>query len=340
MALAAPSRSVDEALAGARDVLFGALPCEAVVRADRRVETVPPDEPLASAAPRMWWRRSGALLVVEDGRLAGILSEDDILHTLAEQLRAKREVVEAGGDEVVVWDALLGGLRVRDAMTSAADAAVVRSGASLLEGIEATFGPTSKGRRKSYIVVVDDDGARQRLVSFRDIARHLTQLYDDRLPMTLFPDAPAFHAAQRLAWRLLDLSLGWLRRHDGLGSPANELAADADGADTVARLADRARGYAIVHGHDGGPRGICTRRDLVRTLRSPFVRLEALRAPRLVTQPVKTVSEIDTLCGLFKLMAIEGFRHMPLVDEEDRVACVISIWQGIGLLSHPPGEGH
>ena len=53
-----------------------------------------------------------------------------------------------------------------------------------------------------------------------------------------------------------------------------------------------------------------------------------------MTEPVKTVCEIDTLCGLFKMMAIEGFRHMPLVDEDDKVECVISMWQGVGMLAH------
>jgi CBS domain-containing protein len=105
-------------------------------------------------------------------------------------------------------------------------------------------------------------------------------------------------------------------------------------------MAARARGYAVVvadaedRADVGELRGICTRRDLLRALKNPFVRVEDLRATKLMTEPVKTVTEIDTLCGLFKLMAIDGFRHMPIVNEADKVECVISIWQGVGLLAH------
>jgi CBS domain-containing protein len=60
----------------------------------------------------------------------------------------------------------------------------------------------------------------------------------------------------------------------------------------------------------------------------------------MMTEPVKTVTRIDTLCGLFKMMAIEGFRHMPMVDADDRLLRVISLWQGIGLLAHSRDEGH
>jgi hypothetical protein len=40
------------------------------------------------------------------------------------------------------------------------------------------------------------------------------------------------------------------------------------------------------------------------------------------------------------MMAIEGFRHMPLVDDDDRVSRVISMWQGIGMLAHSWQEEH
>jgi len=104
-----------------------------------------------------------------------------------------------------------------------------------------------------------------------------------------------------------------------------------------------ARGYATVTsqaGARGGSvmlRGICTRRDVLRAVKSPFATLDELRASRLMTEPVKTVTSVDTLCGLFKRMALEGFRHMPMVDEEDRLRCVISMWHGVGMLAHRPG---
>jgi hypothetical protein len=36
---------------------------------------------------------------------------------------------------------------------------------------------------------------------------------------------------------------------------------------------------------------------------------------------------------LFKLMAIEGCRHMPLVDSSDRVVRMISMWEALSLFA-------
>ncbi|RIK93905.1 MAG: hypothetical protein DCC71_23650 [Proteobacteria bacterium] len=326
-----------ELLGQAPTALFGAVPSEAAGRVDRDIEIVSPDEPLQAAASRMWWRKMGALPVLEDGRFAGALSEDDLLHTLADRLR---ERPGAAGD-LVLWESVLAGTTVRDAMSPREDTAVVRAGTPLVTGIEATFGPTRSRRRKGYLFVLDERDVPMRVVSFRDIARFVVRLYDGELAPDAFASPAHFEHAQRIAWRVLDLSLGTLRREESLGSPPDPLPADASAADTMERLASRARGYAIVvapAGRSAAPggalRGICTRRDLLRALKSPFVTLDALRAARLMSEPVKTVSEVDTFCGLFKMMAIEGFRHMPLVDDADRVECVISLWQGVGLLAH------
>jgi CBS domain-containing protein len=42
------------------------------------------DEPLAGGAARMRSRRAGALVVMADGRLAGIIAERDLLRAMAE----------------------------------------------------------------------------------------------------------------------------------------------------------------------------------------------------------------------------------------------------------------
>jgi CBS domain-containing protein len=225
-------------------------------------------------------------------------------------------------------------------MTPRSDLAAVPAGTPLLGALEASFGPTATRRRKSYLFALDEHDAPVRVISFRDIARHLVRLYDGETPASAFAKPQQFAEAQRLAWRVLDLTLGSLRDHERLGSQPKPLSADAAGPETIARMAERALGFAIVEAKGGALRGICTRRDLLRALKSPFVKLDALRAARLMTEPVKTVSEIDTLCGLFKMMAIEGFRHMPLVDDDDHVSRVISMWQGIGMLAHRRPEAH
>ncbi len=326
----APITSIRDLLALAPGRLFAGVASDAIARVDRSIEAVAPDEPLVDAVSRMWWRKMGALPVVEQGRFVGALTEDDLVHVLADRIAARGET---SGD-LVVWETLLAGARVLDAMTPRPDLAVVGAGTPLQVGLEATFGPTRSRRRKSYLFALDEKEAPLRVISFRDIARYLVRLYDGELRATLFAGPDELALAQRLAWSVLDLSLGELREQESLGSPPDPLDAGASGVETVQRMALRARGYAVVLAPDGELRGICTRRDLLRALKNPFVRVDGLRAARIMTEPVKTVSEIDTLCGLFKMMAIDGFRHMPLVDEGDKVECVISMWQGVGMLAH------
>jgi len=334
-----PIDSVRDLLGLAPAALFGAIASESVARAGRAVVTTRPGEPLRDAASRMWWRKMGTLPVLDGGRLVGILTEDDLLHGLADRLREAPDADES----LPVWDGLLAGATVADAMTPDEDAAVVPLGTPLLAGLQATFGPTRRRRRKSYLFAVDDAGAPARVVSFRDIARYLVQLYDGELPDDVFASTAQRLEAQRVAWRVLDLSLGVLRERESLGSPPDSLAPDAGPADTIEKMVVRARGYATVATPARGPeegevlRGICTRRDVLRALKHPFATLEALRAARLMSGPVKTVTEVDTLCGLFKMLAIEGFRQMPMVDEHDGLARVISMWHGVGLLAHRPG---
>jgi CBS domain-containing protein len=331
---------IETLLAAARPVLFGAVSCESVGRCEGGIEAVAPDESLREAVSRMWWRKLGALPVLEDGRLIGALAEDDLLHMLADRLRERSDAVAAAGDDLVVWESLLENTTVRDAMTPLAELAAVRAGTSLLTAIETSFGPTATRRRKSYLYALDEADAPLRVISFRDIAIHLVHLYDGDAPA--FASAtPALHAEERrLAWSVLDLSLGTLLARGRLGSRPESLRDDASAPETIARMVDQAFGYAIVATKGGVLRGICTRHDVLRALKNPFVRLEDLCAVRLMTEPVKTVSEVDTLCGLFKMMAIEGFRHMPLVDDDDRVTRVISMWQGIGMLARSRQKAH
>jgi CBS domain-containing protein len=329
---------IETLLDAARPVLFGTVACESVGSSEGGIEAAAPGESLREVVGRMWWRKVGALPVLEGGRLVGALAEDDLLHILADRLRERADAVAAIGDDLVIWESLLEDTTVRDAMTPLAELAAVRAGTSLLAAIETTFGPTATRRRKSYLFALDENGAPLRVISFRDIARHLVRLYDGETPASAAAK-PALHAGERrLAWSVLDLSLGTLLARGRLGSKPESLGDDAGAPETIARMVDQALGYAIVAAKGGVLRGICTRHDVLDALKNPFVRLEALRAARLMSEPVKTVSEVDTLCGLFKMMAIEGFRHMPLVDDDDRVTRVISMWQGIGVLAHGPQE--
>jgi CBS domain-containing protein len=307
--------------------------CDALARASRRIEMADPDDLLQSAASRMGWRKVGALGVVRDGKLLGALSEDDLLRITAQRLGELSTHVATVGDALVVWQDLLGGLRVHDVMTPLSELAVVAPGMDMVDGLGRICAATPYATRFRYLWIVDDAGAVQRVVSIRDMARSLTRIYDGDFPEEGFRDPAGAREVRFLVAALLDLSIGAIRKRLALGHGPSVIRVDASGEETVARMWSDRRGYVLTTLRDGAPLGICTRRDLLRGLRDPFADLSDLRVANLISGQVKTVADTNTLCGLFKLMAIEGCRHMPLVDGSDRVVRMISMWEAVSLFA-------
>jgi CBS domain-containing protein len=306
---------------------------EALARTGRRVEVSEPGELLASAASRMGWRKVGALAVIDGGRLVGSLSEDDLLRATARRLEERVALVEKEGDALVLWQALLDGLRVGEVMTPRAELPVVATGAPLLDGLTQVCGATRDGTRFRYLWVVDAEEAVQRVVSIRDVARSLTRVYDGDFPVEGFSSPAYYEQARGAVAQVLDLPIGAIRERLALGHSPSVLRVDASGEETVGRMWGDRRGYVLATLADGAPLGICTRRDLLRGLRNRYADLGGLRFARLMSGNVKTVDDTNTLCGVFKLMAIEGCRHMPVVDATDRVVRMISMWEGVSLFA-------
>jgi CBS domain-containing protein len=310
-----------------------AVRCDTLAHAGRPIELAEPDEPLQAAASRMGWRKVGALAVKRDGQLLGALSEDDVLRVVAERLAENVGQVEDIGDPLPIWEDLLGKLRVSDAMTPRAELAVVPPGVDMIEGLERICSATRFNTRFRYLWVIDERDEVQRVVSIRDMARSLTRIYDGEFPREGFADPGHADEAGAVVAGVLDLSIGAIRNRLALGHGPSVIRTEASGEETVTRMwADR-RGYVLTTLRDGAPLGICTRRDLLTGLRSPFATLGDLRVAKLMTGQVKTVSDTNTLCGLFKMMAIEGCRHMPLVDNSDRVIRMISMWEALSLFA-------
>jgi CBS domain-containing protein len=210
---------------------------------------------------------------------------------------------------------------------------VVRSGAPLCDGLTQICGATRDGTRFRYLWVVDAEDAVQRVVSIRDVARSLTRIYDGDFPVAGFGSEDHYGQARSAVAQVLDLPIGAIRERLVLGHSPSMIRIDASGEETVGRLWGDRRGYLLTALPDGAPLGICTRRDLLRGLRNPFADLGGLRFARLMSGNVKTVDDTNTLCGVFKLMAIEGCRHMPVVDATDRVVRMISMWEGVSLFA-------
>jgi len=277
--------------------------------------------------------------VRDGGRCVGALSGDDVLRAVAERLEERAAKVDRDGDSLVIWDALLDGITAADAMSPRAECPVVGPGAPLLDGLVQICASSRHGTRFRYLWVLDDSGAVAMAISIRDVARWLTRLYDGELPTPSFPSEAQAREARAAVSAVLDLSLGAIRAQISIGHAPSVLRVDASGEETVGRMWGDRRGYVLATLRDGAPLGICTRRDLLRGLRNPFVDLGGLRMARLMSGPVKTIQESNTLCALFKLMAIEGCRHMPLVDGADRVMRMISMWEGVSLFAPRRGAG-
>lgn len=324
------SAGVDAAPAG----VYEAVRCVDAPRVHHEVGTIAPDAPLFEAVNHMWWRQRGVVAVTDGDALVGCLSEDDVLRVAHTSLQQHGEEVHAKGESLLLWDELFADLRVADAMSPIGELAVVDEHASLLEGVRATFRQKSSGARRRYIFVVDADGRAVRVVSMRDICRYLIAVYDgSEEAHGLAVESTV--AVRRAVRETLDLSVGVIRAGRRFGHEPVSASIEDLGAAMIEKMWTGQRGYVLVAFFDGAPQGICTRRDLLRALRRPHCRIRDLAVSHLMSAQVKASSRLITLGGVFKLMAIGGYRHMPLLAPDGGVECVLSMWEGVSLFASP-----
>lgn len=120
------------------------------------VQCCAPDTDLAAAAAMMWERDCGVLPVVEDGKLAGIITDRDICMALGTRDRPAHE------------------LTVRDVETTSVE--TCEPGDDLRHAMEIMR--HGKVRR---LPVVDELGTIQGIVSLNDIALRVDRTHDDEL---------------------------------------------------------------------------------------------------------------------------------------------------------------
>ena len=135
----------------------------------------------------------------------------------------------------------------------------------------------------------------------------------------------------------LDLPIGIIRSSRRFGHAPISASIEDLGAEMIEKMWTGQRGYVLVSFFDGAPQGICTRRDLLRALRRPHCRTRDLAVANLMSAQVKAASRLITLGGVFKLMAIGGYRHMPLLEPGGQVECVLSMWEGVALFASADG---
>ncbi len=330
-------------LRAAGSEIFSGVLCRSLPDSAVTLETISPEETLFDAVNRMWWRQVGALPVVQDGELVGCFSEEDLLRVMAERL-ADLGGESAPNDALRVWHALLRDLRAGEVMTPLSCLPIVSADTSLWEGLQRCSPATPGEAQNRYLFVVNSESEQApkpnfHMLSFRDVARFLTRLYDGRCPPQWCENPIQRARAQATVREILDLRIGELRRHIAFGHAPVIVPADSSVQDAIAVMWETRRGYVLALFADGAPLGICTRRDILHLLADPFVHLGRARLLDLMSPQVKTVTTLDTLCGLFKFMALEACRHMTLLDRKDRAAAVISIWEGVGILLGTDPDG-
>ena len=96
-------------------------------------------------------------------------------------------------------------------------------------------------------------------------------------------------------------------------------------ADAARTLAQHRIGALIVQGQGNGLAGILSERDVVRAIAADGPSALDRSVEAYMTRSVVTCVEADTIEGLMEVMTQGRFRHVPVLDEGQRVAGLISI---------------
>ncbi len=109
------------------------------------------------------------------------------------------------------------------------------------------------------------------------------------------------------------------------GSEVIGIAADATLSEAARLLARKRIGALIVRGPNGDLAGILSERDVVRAVAEESVGALARPVSAYMTRAVATCTEIDSVDDLMEMMTRGRFRHVPVLDAQDRLQGIVSI---------------
>jgi CBS domain-containing protein len=95
-------------------------------------------------------------------------------------------------------------------------------------------------------------------------------------------------------------------------------------AEAIARMQATNKGYVCVTNPDGSLAGIFTEREIIAHVAGRLTDLSAVTVDSLMTRPVTTLEASVPVAHALHLMAVHGFRHLPLVDDAGRPAGMLS----------------
>ena len=95
-------------------------------------------------------------------------------------------------------------------------------------------------------------------------------------------------------------------------------------AETLSRLKGKNVGCVMVTGSEGELIGIFTERDVLYKVAGLILKTEVLPIESLMTSRPTALPLRATVAHALHLMSIHGFRHIPLIDEQNRPVGFIS----------------
>ena len=108
------------------------------------------------------------------------------------------------------------------------------------------------------------------------------------------------------------------------GSHVHSIAPTAFVSDVVAKLVEKNVGSLLVIDNDKLV-GIITERDILRCCANDQRPLTDIRVAEKMTNRLVTAAAHDSVDSVMRLMTANRVRHLPIVDDEDQLAGVISI---------------
>lgn len=119
--------------------------------------------------------------------------------------------------------------------------------------------------------------------------------------------------------------------------------------EAIRALNERHTGCALVVGTDGRLAGIFTERDVLTKVAGKLADLDTTPLYKIMTPDPDTLPESATVAYALQRMSVEGYRHLPLVDERSRPIGVVAVRDIIAwlcemfpssILNLPPEPGY
>ena len=103
------------------------------------------------------------------------------------------------------------------------------------------------------------------------------------------------------------------------------LSSEATLSQAARLLAHKRIGALVVRDANGALAGILSERDVVRVVAEEGISALARPASAYMTREVATCTELDTVEELMEMMTQGRFRHVPVLDEDNRLCGLVSI---------------